>query len=87
MAFLDDPRIPLSNVHLERLVKTVVLVRKNCQVAGSFKGAERMARYMTPIANCKLAGINPHHHLTDVLARCGHGFPVARMHELLPNVW
>lgn len=87
LAYLDDPRIPISNVHVERLIKKVAMVRKNSQICGSFEGAQRLARYMTLVGNCKLAGINPQHYLTDVLTRCGHGWPSTKLHELLPRVW
>ena len=87
LAYLDDPRIPISNVHVEQLIKKVAIVRKNSQICGSFEGAQRLARYLTILGNCKLAGINPQHYLTDVLTRCGHGWPSTRLHELLPRVW
>jgi hypothetical protein len=84
---LDDPRIPVSNVHVERVLKLVAMVRKNSQLAGSFAGAKRLARYMTLVANCKLAGVNPQHYLTDVLTRRAKGWSKARLPELLPSVW
>ena len=87
LAFLDDGRIPLSNTHVERLLKSVVLVRKNSLFCGSFAGAERLARYMTLVANCKIAGIDPVHYLTDVLMRCAYGFPNSRVAELIPQNW
>ena len=85
--FLDDGRIDLDNNSVERSMRTVALQRKNALFAGHDLGAENWAAIASLIECCKLNGINPNAHLTDVLTRIAamrDGEPVDHM---LPTNW
>jgi len=85
--FLDDPRVPLANAHVERLQRRTALGRKNYLFAGNDAGARRLAVLMTVVVNCELAGLDTFAYLRDVLTKIAAGWPNARRAELLPRAW
>src|SRR5512144_2951269 len=85
--FLDDPRVPLANAHVERLQRRTALGRKNYLFAGADAAAHRLAVLMTVVVNCELAGIDTFAYLRDVLTKIAAGWPNARRAELLPRAW
>lgn len=86
-AFLDDGRFPISNAHVERLLRIVATFRKNSLVVGSLEAGERYANLLTVLLNCELAGVNPYVYLVDVIDKIAADWPADRVDELLPRAW
>ncbi len=87
VAFLDDPRVPLSNVHVEQQQRRTTLGRKNYLFAGSDEGATRLAILQTLVINCELAKVPMFEYLRDVFDKLAGDWPAARIDELLPAAW
>ena len=85
MVFLDDPRVPLSNAHVERQQRRTALMRKNSLFAGSDEGGRRLAILETAVVNCDLAGVPLFEYLRDVFAKLAAGWPHNRLAELMPR--
>jgi transposase len=85
--FLDDPRVPLSNAHVERQQRRTALGRKNYLFAGSDEGGRRLAILQTLIICCDLVGAPPFAYLRDLFGKLAAGWPHARVAELLPAAW
>ncbi len=86
-AFLDDPRIPLSNIIVEQQQRRTALGRKNYLFAGSDEGGRRLAILQTLIVCCDLADAPPVEYLRDVFAKIADGWPHSRIRDLLPAAW
>jgi transposase len=86
-AFLDDGRFPISNAHVERLLRVVSTFRKNSLFVGSLEAGERYANLLTILLNCELAGVNPYVYLVDVIDKIAADWPADRAAELLPRAW
>jgi hypothetical protein len=86
-AFLDDGRFPISNAHVERLLRVVATFRKNSLFVGSLEAGERYANLLTILLNCELVGVNPYVYLVDVIDKIAADWPVDRVDELLPRAW
>jgi transposase len=86
-AFLDDPRIPLSNIHVEQQQRRTALGRKNFLFAGSDDGGRRLAILQTLVVCCDLVEAPPYEYLSDVFAKIAAGWPQSRIAELLPAAW
>lgn len=86
-AFLDDGRFPISNAHVERLLRVVATFRKNSLVVGSLDAGERYANLLTVLLNCELAGVNPYVYLVDVIDKIADDWPADRVDALLPRAW
>ena len=84
-AFLDDGTLPISNAHVERLLRTVALVRKNVLFVGSLSAGERFANLVTLAANCMMCGANPYDYFVKLFDAIGQDWPVARVGELIPQ--
>ena len=85
--FLDDPRVPLSNAHVERQQRRTAIGRRNWLFAGSDEAARRFAILHTLIVNCDLVGAPPFEYLRDVFGHLAADWPMARIRELLPAAW
>jgi transposase len=85
--FLDDPRVPLSNAHVERQQRRTAIGRRNWLFAGSDDAARRFAILHTLIINCDLVGAPPFEYLRDVFRHLADDWPMARIRELLPAAW
>ncbi len=85
--FLDDPRVPLSNAHVERQQRRTAIGRRNWLFAGSDDAARRFAILHTLIVNCDLVGAPPFEYLRDVFGHLAGNWPMARIRELLPAAW
>lgn len=86
-AFLDHGVLPISNAHVERLLRGVALFRKNSLFVGSLEAGERYAALLTLAVNCTLVGANPFTYFTDVFQRLAAGWPKSRAAELMPQAW
>lgn len=87
IVFLDDPRVPLSNVLVEQQQRRTALGRKNYMFSGSDDGARRLAILQTIVVNCELAKAPMFEYLRDVFGRLAAGWPMARIADLMPAAW
>lgn len=83
-AFLRDGHLPISNAHVERLLRTVALFRKNSLFVGSVEAGKRYAALLTLALNCVLRGENPYTYFISLFDRLAAGWPKARIAELMP---
>lgn len=67
--YLRAGYLDIDNNLAERLIKPVVIGRKNYLFAGSHQGAENAAVIYSLIQTCKLLGINAFDYLKDVLEK------------------
>lgn len=79
--------VPISNVHTERDIKPVAILRKNSLFAGSIAGAHRLSHILTLVLNCRLVGICPFSYLSSVFRLIIDGWPSRRVGELTPRAW
>lgn len=86
-AYLDDGLLPISNAHVERLLRSVALFRKNSLFVGSLEAGDRYAVLLTLAINCALCGANPFAYFNDLFDRVADGWPAARALELMPQAW
>jgi transposase len=84
--YVDDPILDIDNNLSERILRMVVIGRKNYMFAGSEAGAWRAAIIYSLVASCKLNEIDPFRYFRDVLARVST-HPAAKIDELLPSEW
>ena len=82
--FLDDGRVEIDSNIVERAIRPLALNRKNALFAGSDGGGQHWAVIASLIETCKLVGVEPHAHLTDVITRIVKGHPQRRLDNLLP---
>lgn len=85
--FLDDGFVPISNAHVERLIRLIALMRKNSLFVGTVEAGERYASLMTLLLNCVVCGANPYEYLRDIFTRISQGIPNGAYAELLPRPW
>jgi hypothetical protein len=86
-AFLGNGILPISNVHVERLIRTVALFRKNSLFVGSLQAGGRYAALLTLAVNCALCGANPFAYFTELFDHLAGGWPASRATELMPQAW
>lgn len=67
--FLDDPRIPLDNNAAERVLRGIVVGRKNHYGSKSERGTEVAAILYTLLESAKLAGVDPRAYLKLAASR------------------
>ncbi|WP_152629493.1 IS66 family transposase [Haliangium ochraceum] len=79
--------LPISNAHVERLIRTVAVFRKNCLFVGSLEAGKRYAVLLSLMLECTLAGVNPFDYLVDVFDKIAAPCLASRAHELLPRGW
>jgi transposase len=84
--YVDDPMLEIDNNLSERILRMVVIGRKNYMFAGSEAGAWRAAIIYSLVASCKLHDIDPFRYFRDVLARVST-HPADKIDELLPSEW
>ena len=82
-AFLSNGILPISNAHVERLLRTVALFRKNSLFIGSPDAGPRYAALLTLALNCALRDVNPFEYFTQLFDRLAAGWPSTRLLELL----
>ena len=84
--YCDDPTLEIDNNLSERVLRMVVIGRRNYMFAGSEAGAERAAIIYSLVASCKLHDIDPFEYFRDVLTKVST-HPQSRIDELLPSNW
>jgi transposase len=83
--YLDDARIPISNIQCEQLIRPVALTRKTSLYTGSIEAGRRYATLLTLSVNCTLTGINPYVYFRDTFDHLARGWPARLVGELLPQ--
>lgn len=86
-AFLRNGMLPISNAHVERLLRAVALFRKNSLFVGSIEAGQRYAIQLTLAVNCALVGANHFEYFMGLYDRVAAGWPAARAAELMPRHW
>jgi transposase len=86
-AFLANGLLPISNAHVERLLRAVALFRKNSLFVGSVEAGQRYAVLLTLAVNCTLVGANPFDYFTSLYDAVASGWPATRAAELMPRAW
>lgn len=86
LRYTQDPRLPIDNNVAEQAIRPVALGRKNWLFLGSERGGHAAAIYMTLVATCRRAGVNPFDYLQDVFGRI-MSHSSHRLEELLPGNW
>ncbi|OQC32213.1 MAG: Transposase IS66 family protein [Verrucomicrobia bacterium ADurb.Bin070] len=86
-AYAEDGRLPIDNNPAERAIRPVAIGRNNWLFLGSERGGQAAANWMSVIATCKRAGVEPFAYLSDVLRRLPSAKTGAGVRELLPDVW
>ena len=83
---LSDPCVAIDTNRPERGLRPVPTGRRNWLFAWTELGAERIGVIQSPLATCRLHGVDPYTYLVDVLQRFGE-HPASRAVELTPRVW
>ena len=83
--FLEDGRLELTNNHVERQLRRLVLGRRNWLFVEGDLGGQRAASILTIVGTCIAQGVNPRAYLHLVTKLIVEGWPQARIHELLPH--
>lgn len=84
--YTTDPMFSIDNNISERMLRMVVIGRRNYLFAGSEAGAERAAILYSLVASCKVNGHDPFAYFNDVLKKVST-WPANRIDELLPCNW
>lgn len=87
IVFLADPRVPLSNAHVERQHRRTAIGRKAYLFAGNDEAGQRLAILQSLIICCDLVDAQPFEYLRDVFGKIAAGWPHSRIAELLPAAW
>ena len=63
--WLSDPDVPIDTNHLERGLRVLPLGRKNWLFCWTEVGAEAVGTVQSPVATCRLRGVDPRAYLED----------------------
>lgn len=83
---LHDGDVPVSNNHIENLIRPWAVGRKAWLFCGSELAGQRAAMVMSLVQSAKLCGHDPHAYLRDVLQRLPE-YPASALDKLLPHRW
>ena len=84
--FLDDGRLPMTNNHSERALRTIALGRKAWLFFGSDDHASAAANLLSLIASCELHRLDPEAYLSEIIHVLPY-WPRDRYLELAPRHW
>lgn len=84
--FLEYPNVPLATAHLERQIRAIALGRKNWHFCRTELGARYIGIVQSPLASCRLQGVDPYGYPVDVLQRIDT-HPAFDVHLLTPRLW
>lgn len=84
--FLDDGRLPLTNNHSERALRTIASGRRAWLFFGSNDHATAAANLFSLIASCELHRLDPEAYLTNIIHVLPY-WPRDRYLELAPRYW
>ena len=82
MRFLDDPKIAPDNNATERVMRSVVLGRKNHYGSRSERGTEVAAIFYSLLESAELAGVNPHAYIRQAVDAALDGREIPLPHEI-----
>jgi transposase len=85
LLFLDDGNIEATNNRRERELRRLVLGRRNWLFTWLDEGAERTGAILSIIATCIAHDVNPRAYLHRVVHCIVHGWPQAKLRDLLPD--
>jgi transposase len=85
--FLEDGRIPIHNNACELAIRPLAVGRRNWLFTGSPRGGQAAAVLMTLVSSCRLAGVDPHAYLEDVLVRFATPGGARSVADLVPARW
>jgi len=84
--YVDHGILSIDNNLAERVLRMVVIGRKNWLFAGSDNGGTRAAVIYSLVASCKLCGLDPFAYLRDVIDRVS-AHPAKMISQLIPSNW
>lgn len=82
LRFLEDPRIDPDNNATERVIRGVVLGRKNHHGSRSERGTQVAALLYSLVDSAQLAGVNPHDYLRRAVHAALDGVQIPLPHEI-----
>jgi len=85
LLFLEDGNIEATNNRRERELRRLVLGRRNWLFTWLDEGGERTGDILSIIATCIAHDINPRAYLHRVVQCIVHGWPHAKLRDLLPD--
>jgi transposase len=85
LLFLDDGNIEATNNRRERELRRLVLGRRNWLFTWLDEGAERTGDILSIVATCIAHDVNPRAYLHRVVHAIVHGWPQAKLRDLLPD--
>jgi len=85
LLFLEDGNVEATNNRRERELRRLILGRKNWLFTWLDEGAERTGDILSIVATCIAHDVNPRAYLHAVVDCIVHGWPQARLRDLLPD--
>ena len=85
LLFLEDGNIELTNNRHERELRRLVLGRRNWLFTWLDLGGKRTAAILSIVGTCIAHDVSPRAYLHLVTKLIVHGWPHARLRELLPD--
>jgi transposase len=85
LLFLEDGNVEATNNRRERELRRLILGRKNWLFTWLDEGAERTGDILSIVATCIAHDVNPRAYLHAVVHCIVHGWPQARLRDLLPD--
>jgi transposase len=82
-----DGRFEIDNGLAERILREPCSGRKAYLFTGSADAAHRLAAAYSLVQSCRQLGISTRDYLIDVLNKLDAGWPLRRIHELVPDRW
>ncbi len=82
--FLNDGRLEIDNNHTERMIKPLVISRKNFMFCNSVAGANAVCMHFGLIQTAKLHGLDPYEYYVILLTNIPHCQTVEDYELLLP---
>jgi transposase len=84
MRYLDDGRLEIDNNHTERMIKPLVIARKNFMFCNSVAGANAVCMHFGLIQTAKLHGLDPYEYYVILLTNIPYCKTVEDYELLLP---
>lgn len=82
--FLNDGRLEIDNNHTERLIKPLVIARKNFMFCNSMAGADALCLHFGLIQTAKLHGLDPYEYYVTLLKAIPYCKTIEDYERLLP---
>jgi len=82
--FLEDGRLEIDNNHTERMIKPLVIARKNFMFCDSTNGANAVSMHLGLIQTAKAHGLDPYEYYVTLLTNIPYCQNVEDYESLLP---